>query len=53
MPIAVAISGVTFWIVTPSQPRSTAPPERSCATTVFTVFDGMAKPTPTEPPFGE
>ncbi len=51
--MAAAISGVTFWIDTPSQPRSTEPPSRSCATTVLTVFDGMAKPTPTEPPFGE
>ena len=51
--MAVAISGVTVWIGTPSQPRSTSPPSLSWATTVLTVFDGMAKPTPTEPPFGE
>ena len=51
--MAVAISGVTFWIVTPSQPRSTEPSSLSWATTVLTVLDGMAKPTPTEPPFGE
>ena len=47
------MSGLTFWIETPSQPRVTAPEAWSWATTVLTVFDGMAKPTPTEPPFGE
>ncbi len=51
--MAVAISGVTVWICTPSQPRSTVPPSLSCATTVLTVFEGIAKPTPTEPPLGE
>jgi hypothetical protein len=38
---------------TPTQPRRTRPPSRSCATTFFARFDGMEKPMPIEPPEGE
>ena len=48
-----AISCVTCWICTPIQPRVTFPPFSSCAITVLTVSDGIAKPIPTEPPEGE
>ena len=53
MPRLLAIAGVMLWIATPSQPRVTCPLSLSCATTLFAVFDGTAKPIPTEPPEGE
>ena len=34
----------------PMNARSTWPSRISCAITVLTVFDGIAKPTPTLPP---
>jgi len=37
---------------TPSQPRLVRPNSLSWATTVLAMFDGMAKPMPTEPPDG-
>ena len=40
-------------MLTPSQPRCTAPWSRSCATTDCTIFDGTAKPMPMLPPDGE
>ena len=52
-PSAFAMSGVTGWICTPSQPRSTWPVARSWAITGWAAFDGIAKPMPTEPPLGE
>ena len=48
-----AISSVTSWMRTPSQPRRVSPNSRSWLTTFSTVFDGMAKPMPIEPPVGE
>ncbi|MGY4597535.1 hypothetical protein ACVWXL_005281 [Bradyrhizobium sp. GM22.5] len=48
-----AISSVTLWMRTPSQPRRNSPNWRSWSTTPATVFDGTAKPMPIEPPDGE
>ena len=48
-----AISSVTCWMRTPSQPRRSSPNWRSWSTTPTTVFDGTAKPMPIEPPEGE
>ena len=48
-----AISGVTPWMRTPSQPRRVWPNSSSWATTVRASAEGMAKPIPTEPPEGE
>ncbi len=48
-----AISSVTDWILTPSQPRRVSPNCRSCSTTDEAVSDGTAKPIPIEPPDGE
>ena len=48
-----AISSVTLWMRTPSQPRRSSPNWRSWSTTPATVFDGTAKPMPIEPPDGE
>ncbi len=52
-PRLLAMSGVTSWICTPSQPRSTLPCSRSCSITGLARLEGMAKPIPTEPPLGE
>src|SRR5882724_9449472 len=52
-PTTVAISGVTGWMPTPSQPRSTEPWDSSCAITGLARFEGMANPMPTLPPLGE
>ena len=46
----LARSGVTSWIVTPSQPRVTWPVEASCVRTGFARAIGIANPIPTEPP---
>ena len=48
-----AMSGVTGWISTPSQPRATAPLSLSCCTTFLTTSLAIAKPMPTLPPEGE
>ena len=48
-----AISSVTVWMRTPSQPRRSSPNCRNESTTPATVFDGTAKPMPIEPPEGE
>jgi hypothetical protein len=45
-----AMSSVTPWIRTPSQPRRARPCSLSCASTDFAMLAGMAKPIPTEPP---
>ena len=45
-----ASSGVSGWMVTPSQPRVTLPVEASWVTTGFTWLIGIAKPMPTDPP---
>ena len=47
------MSGSTFWMRTPSQPRRVSPKSRSCATTRSTTAEDIAKPMPIEPPFGE
>ena len=44
------MSGVTFWIMTPSQPRVTCPFSFSCGTISFARLIGMAKPMPMLPP---
>ena len=48
-----AMSGVTCWIFTPSQPRLARPKSRNCATTVLARLEGIEKPMPIEPPEGE
>ena len=48
-----AIAGVTSWICTPSQPRLILPCSLSWVATAFATLDGIAKPMPTLPPFGE
>src|SRR5882762_24581 len=48
-----AISSVTCWIRTPSQPRRSSPNCRNESTTPATVLEGTAKPMPIEPPDGE
>ena len=53
MPSDSAISWVTGWIETPSQPRSTLPSSRRSAMTCLAVDAGMAKAMPTLPPDGE
>ena len=45
-----AMSGVTFWIITPSQPRVTCPFSLSCGTISFAMLIGIAKPMPMLPP---
>ena len=49
-PTLSAISCVTCWMRTPSQPRTGCPTSLSCATMVLTILDGMENPIPTEPP---
>ena len=44
------MSGVTFWIITPSQPRVTRPFSFSCGTSSLARLIGMAKPMPMLPP---
>ena len=48
-----AISALTCWMRTPSQPRRTSLYSRNWSITGTTVFDGTAKPMPIEPPEGE
>ena len=48
-----AISGVTCWMRTPSQPRRGWPKSFSCATTALTMLAGIEKPMPIDPPDGE
>ena len=48
-----AISSVTVWMRTPSQPRRVRPNSRSCPTTFFTRAEGTEKAMPAEPPDGE
>ncbi len=48
-----AMSSVTAWMRTPSQPRLVVPYSRSCSITRSAWFDGMAKPMPIDPPVGE
>ncbi len=52
-PMLSAISSVTDWMRTPSQPRRVCPKSRSWSMTRAAMDDGMAKPTPTLPPVGE
>ena len=47
------MSSLTFWITTPSQPRSTVPVALSWVTTSCTRAAGTAKAMPTLPPEGE
>ena len=51
-PTESAMSSVTFWMTTPSQPRSTVPCSCSCCTTSLTSAAGTAKAMPTLPPLG-
>jgi hypothetical protein len=48
-----AISSLTCWMRTPSQPRRTSLNSRNWSITGSAVFDGTAKPMPIEPPDGE
>ena len=48
-----AISSVTGWMRTPSQPRRVSPNSTSCATTPVASSEGIEKPMPIEPPEGE
>src|SRR6266404_4297863 len=48
-----AISSVTGWMRTPTQPRSTLPFFCNCSMTGRASDEGMAKPMPIEPPDGE
>jgi hypothetical protein len=41
---------LTVCASTPMKPRTTWPVFCSCATTIFTRLDGIAKPMPIEPP---
>ncbi|MDT4875429.1 hypothetical protein FQZ97_1107940 [compost metagenome] len=51
MPRLSATSGVMFWKVAPINGRSKLElPLNAASTTARTMFDGMAKPMPTEPP---
>ena len=53
-PSEAAMSGVTSWQATPIHGRATeVEPAIACATTVFTMSEGMAKPIPIEPPVRE
>ena len=52
-PIESAMSSLTFWMTTPSQPRSTLPWVWSWVTTSLTRAAGTAKAMPTLPPEGE
>ena len=47
------MSGLTSWILTPSQPRRVSPNSCNCCTTPFTTFEAIEKPIPIEPPLGE
>ena len=47
------MSGVTSWMPTPSQPRSTDPFVMICWTMFCASFEGIEKPIPTLPPVGE
>ena len=47
------MSGVTCWMLTPSQPRRARPNSRNWATTALAMLEGTEKPMPTEPPEGE
>ncbi len=47
------MSSLTFWMTTPSQPRSTVPWLCSSVTTSLTRAAGTAKAMPTLPPEGE
>jgi hypothetical protein len=51
-PRLAAVSSSMFWILTPSQPRLTEPPDLSYVTTSEAVLAGMAKAMPTLPPDG-
>jgi hypothetical protein len=53
IPRLSAISSVTDWMRTPSQPRLVSPYWRSCSMTWVAVLAGIAKPMPIEPPVGE
>ena len=44
-----AISFVTIWILTPSQPLFVSPYLINWSITLFALFDGMAKPIPIDP----
>ena len=48
-----AISSVTLWTCTPSQPRRVSPYSFSWLRTLVAVLEGTAKPMPIEPPVGE
>ena len=48
-PKFLASSGVTFWITTPSHPRTTFPLAFSCGTRLFAILTGIANPTPWPP----
>ena len=48
-----AISSVTIWMRTPSQPRRVRPCSFSCSITGLASADGTAKPMPMDPPEGE
>ncbi len=53
MPRLSAMSSVTCWMRTPSQPRRVSPNWRSWSSTGTALSDGTAKPMPIEPPDGE
>ena len=53
MPRLSAISSVTGWMRTPSQPRRVSPNSTSWSITVVASAEGMAKPMPIDPPVGE
>ena len=53
MPKFSAISWLTVWIRTPSQPRRVSPNSRSWRMMDSASDAGVAKPTPTLPPEGE
>ncbi len=52
-PSVSAMSSVTVWILTPSQPRRVSPNCFNWSMTATTVSEGTAKPMPIEPPVGE
>ena len=53
MPRLSAMSSVTGWMRTPSQPRRVSPNWRSWSMTLTASCDGIEKPMPIEPPEGE
>ena len=44
-----AISSVTSWILTPSQPLLVSPNSNNWSITIFALFDGIEKPIPIDP----